>query len=89
MSRFKIVLSETLPHLSGRSADNRILVSVVVRITFEYLDSQSTLLQAFRMACASVLYNVLEEMRTSFGGTKVGALQNFGELNKRYRPELF
>jgi hypothetical protein len=88
-SRFKIVLSEALPHLPSRGADNRILVSVIVRITFEYLDSQSTLLQAFRMARTSVLYNVLEEMRTSLGGPKVGTLQNSGELSKRYRPGLF
>ena len=59
----QIVLREPLADLTGCASDHWILISIVLRVSFEYFDSQNALFETLEVVVSGVLNDVAQEKR--------------------------
>lgn len=59
----QIVLREPLADLAGCASDHWILISIVLRVSLEYFDSQNALFETLKVVVTGMLNDVAQEKR--------------------------
>jgi hypothetical protein len=75
MARALIVLGDSLANFCGGYSNNRIAISVVIRIAPEHLNPQRAFLEVVGPACQGLGYHVSQETRVTLTVIEAGSLE--------------
>ena len=85
-ARLQVVLRQPLADLAGRASDHWILISIVLRVSFEYFDSQNALFETLNVIVAGMLNDVAQEKRAFLARVELRTIQNPFKLCEHSLP---
>lgn len=72
----EVVLREPFADLAGCASDHWIVISIVLRVSFENFDSQNALFETLRVVVTGMLNDVAQEKRAFLARSELRTLQN-------------